>query len=119
MKYKDKNTLNSWNKQVDKLDQEDSDRKLRRKRERDLANFSKSICLVIDKDWWDCVSTNQKTTLMYTWQNMRQRSLYYNTTCIKFEDWVKEIKKTTEIDKALYREKTINKLLSCGIVSEK
>lgn len=111
MKYKDKNTLNSWNKQVDKLDQEDSDRKLRRKRERDLLNFSKSICLVIDKEWWECVSDNKKTTLMYQWDNFRYNSIR-NGRNANFEDWVKLARKTTEIDKALYREKTINKLLS-------
>lgn len=112
MKYKDRNTLKSWNKQVDKLDQDDSSRTLRRKRERELINFSKSICLIVDKEWWECVSLNQKTTIMYTWSNMRTRSLHYNTPLVKFEDWVKEIRQTTEIDKALYREKTINKILS-------
>jgi hypothetical protein len=112
MKYKDRNTLKSWNKQVDKLEHEDSDRTRRRKRERELLNFSKAICLVIDKEWWECVSADSKLGLMFTWMNMSSRAKYYNTPCIKFEDWAREIKKTTVIDKALYRDKTINKLLA-------
>lgn len=111
MKYKDRNTIKSWNKQVDKLDQDDSSRTLRRKRERELTSFSKSICLVIDKEWWECVSEDQKYRLYHAWNGIKYNN-FYNNNGVKFEDWAKEIRKTTEIDKSLYREKTINKLLS-------
>ena len=50
MKYKDRMTINSWNKQIDKLDQPDSERKRRRERERELNNFSQSICLIVVKE---------------------------------------------------------------------
>lgn len=112
MKYNDRNTLNSWNKQVDKLDQEDSDRKLRRKNERDLNNFSKSICLIVDKDWWDCVSKEQKQMVFHKWQNTSyyQRNMGFNKS-IKFEDWVKEIRETTPIDISLYRDKQLQRIL--------
>lgn len=113
MKYKDRHTLNSWNKQVDKLDEADSQRKRRRKLEREMINFTNSICSVIDKDWWDCVSSDTKINLYHTWQNLRYRNYFrgVNAPEVEFEHWAKEIQKTTKIDKALWREKKINKVL--------
>ena len=111
MKYKDRGTINSWNKQVDKLDQPDSERKLRRERERALKDFSESICLIVDKDWWDCVDEGQKWTICCTWNNVKYRSYYNLSVPISFRDWVMSIKKDVVIDGALYREKKINKVL--------
>ena len=109
MKYKDRRTINSWNKQVDKLDQPDSERKRRRERERELKKFSESICLIVDKDWWDCVTLKQKETLYSTWRSVKFRNRFY--TPLTFEDWVMSIKKDVVIDKVLYREKKINRVL--------
>ena len=109
MKYKDRSTINSWNKQVDKLDQPDSERKRRRERERELKGFSESICLIVDKDWWDCVDEGQKWTICCTWNNVRS---YYNLSVpTSFKEWLMSIKDTVIIDKALWREKKINKVL--------
>ncbi len=49
MKYKDRHTLNSWNKQVDKLDEADSQRKRRRKLEREMINFTSDLhtCIIM------------------------------------------------------------------------
>ena len=119
MKYKDRKTINSWNKQVDKLDQPDSDRKRRRERERKLKKFSEAICLIVGKDWWDCVDEGQKWTICCTWNNVKKlgelhseyRNFYSLSFPINFEDWVNDIKKDVVIDKVLYREKKINKVL--------
>jgi hypothetical protein len=111
MKYKDRSTINSWNKEVDKLDQPDSERKRRRERERELKVFSESICLIVDKDWWDCVDEGQKWTICCTWNNVKYRSYYNLSVPISFRDWVMSIKKDVVIDGALYREKKINKVL--------
>jgi len=114
MKYKDIMTINSWNKQIDKLDQPDSDRKRRRERERELKNFSQSICLIVDKDWWDCVDEKQKWNMFCDWSSVRYRSRCYSHsafTPISFKEWVMNIKETIFIDKGLYREKKINKVL--------
>jgi len=110
MKYKDRMTINSWNKQVDKLDQPDSERKRRRERERELKKFSESICLIFDKDWWDCVGDKTKWTICCTWNNVKYRS-YHSSQPLSLEEWIMSIKETIVIDKALYREKKINKVL--------
>jgi hypothetical protein len=111
MKYKDRGTINSWNKQIDKLDQPDSERKRRRERERELKGFSESICLIVDKDWWDCVDEGQKWTICCDWSSVKYRSYYNLSVPISFRDWVMSIKKDVVIDGALYREKKINKVL--------
>jgi hypothetical protein len=118
MKYKDKNVLNSWNKQVNKLYEEDSNRKINRKYERDLNKFSKSICLILDKEWWECVSNDQKNVLFNEWMHISRNATSstkyrHKPPCLEiiFENWAKEIKKIITIDKALYREKRINKLI--------
>ena len=111
MKYKDRSTINSWNKQVDKLDQPDSERKRRRERERELKKFSESICLIVDKDWWDCVDEGKKWTICCTWNNVKYRSYYNLSVPTSFKEWLMSIKDTVIIDKALYREKKINKVL--------
>ena len=110
MKYKDRMTINSWNKQVDKLDQPDSERKRRRERERDLKDFSQSICLIVDKDWWDCVDEEQKWNMCCDWSSVRYRN-YHAFTPISFKEWLMSIKDTVIINKGLYREKKINKVL--------
>lgn len=106
MKYKDRRTINSWNKQIDKLDQPDSERKRRRERERELKKFSEAICLIVGKDWWDCVGDKTKWTICCTWNTVNSLSRPIN-----FKDWVNDIKKDVVIDKALWREKKINKVL--------
>ena len=111
MKYKDRGTINSWNKQVDKLDQPDSERKRRRERERELKGFSESICLIVDKDWWDCVTLKQKEALYSNWSSVKYRSYYNLSVPISFKEWLMSIKDTVIIDKGLYREKKINKVL--------
>ena len=111
MKYKDRSTINSWNKEVDKLDQPDSERKRRRERERALKYFSQSICLIVDKDWWDCVDEKQKSTLYSLWLGVKYRS-YHSSQPLSLEGWIMSIKETIVIDKALYREKKINKILN-------
>ena len=113
MKYKDRSTINSWNKEVDKLDQPDSERKLRRERERALKDFSQSICLIVDKDWWDCVDQKQKSTLYSRWLVVKYRSSIssFSQQPLSLEEWIMSIKETIVIDRALYREKKINKVL--------
>jgi hypothetical protein len=111
MKYKDRGTINSWNKQIDKLDQPDSDRKRRRERERELKKFSEAICLVVGKDWWDCVTLKQKEALYSNWSSVKYRNFYSLSFSISFEEWLMSIKDTVIIDKGLYREKKINKVL--------
>jgi hypothetical protein len=110
MKYKDRMTINSWNKQIDKLDQPDSERKRRRERERALKDFSQSICLIVDKDWWNCVDQKEKSTLYSRWLVVEYRS-YHSSQPLSLEEWIMSIKETIVIDKALYREKKINKVL--------
>ena len=110
MKYKDRMTINSWNKQIDKLDQPDSERKRRRERERALKDFSQSICLIVDKDWWNCVDQKEKSTLYSRWLVVEYRS-YHSSRPLSLEEWIMSIKETIVIDKALYREKKINKVL--------
>ena len=111
MKYKDRMTINSWNKQVDKLDQPDSERKRRRERERELKNFSQSICLIVDKDWWDCVDQKEKSTLYSRWLIVKYKKSIDCSQPLSLEEWLMSIKETIVIDKALYREKKINKVL--------
>jgi hypothetical protein len=109
MKYNDKNTQISQSKQLDKLDNFKSDRSLRRERERAMEDFSKQVCLYVDKDWWDCVSPEQKNSLYSVWIRQKFSSKFNGIT---LEKWINVKKSEVLIDKGLYREKKINKIIN-------
>jgi hypothetical protein len=111
MKYIDKNTQRSWSKQLDKEDQSKSDRSLRRERERAMKEFSYAVCSFTDRDWWDCVTFEQKETLYSTWisVNFRNRNV---SNPISLDEWINKRKSEVIIDKALYREKKINRVIN-------
>jgi hypothetical protein len=113
MRYNDKNTQRSWVKQIDKEDEVKSDRNLRRERERGMKEFSYQVCLFTDKDWWDCVTPEQKETLYSTWISRKFRNRFSNgdaDNIVTLDKWINEMKSEVVIDKALYREKKINRL---------
>ena len=111
MRYNDKNTQISWVKQIDKEDEVKSDRNLRRERERGMKEFSHQVCLFTDKDWWDCVTPQQKETLYSTWISVKFRNRFSNGD-VTLDKWINERKSEVIIDKALYREKKINRVIN-------
>jgi hypothetical protein len=111
MRYNDKNTQRSWAKQIEKGDLSKSDRNLRRERERAIQEFSYQVCAFTDKDWWDCVTPQQKETLYSTWISVKFRNRFSNAdNVVTLDKWINERKSEVVIDKALYREKKINRL---------
>jgi len=115
MRYNDKNTQRSWVKQIDKEDLVKSDRNLRRERQRAMKDFSNQVCAFIDKDWWDCVTFQQKENLYSTWcrkvMQVKFRNRFSNGD-VTLEKWINERKSEVVIDKALYREKKINRVIN-------
>ncbi len=113
MRYNDKNTQISWAKQIEKEDISKSDRNLRRERERVMQEFSEKVCDFIDKDWWDCVTPQQKETLYFTWISVKFRNRFSNGgNIVTLDKWINERRSEVIIDKALYREKKINRVIN-------
>ena len=112
MRYNDKNTQRSWVKQIEKEDVSKSDRNLRRERERAMQEFSYQVCRFVDKDWWDCVTPQQKETLYSTWISVNFRNRFSNGNIVTLDKWINERKSEVIIDKALYREKKINRVIN-------
>ena len=105
MKYNDKSTRISCYKEFGKESESISDRNIRRENDRAVKKFSQRVYSFVDRDWWDCVTIHQKRSLYSVWIN---RNKIYP---IEFGKWINEIKKNVIIDKALFREKKINKLI--------
>ncbi len=108
MKYKDRHTINSWNKSVDRLElksewgvHNERNRNTIRKSQRQKQKiFNKIICHV-DRDWWECISENDKDRIYSEY-------FYFH----RFEDFITCIKNKYKVDMSLYRDKKINKILS-------
>ena len=114
MRYNDKNTQRSWVKQIEKEDLSKSDRNLRRERERAMQDFSNQVSLCTDRDWWDCVTPEQKQTLYSTWISFKFRTKFSGEqiTLDTLGNWINQRKSEVIIDKALYREKKINRVIN-------
>ena len=111
MRYTDKNTQRSWTKQLEKEDLSKSNRSLRREKERALEEFSAKVCCFVDKDWWDCVTLEQKQSLYSVWISVKFRNKFSNDD-ISLDKWINEKKSEVIINKALFREKKINRIIN-------
>lgn len=105
IKYRDKHTLIGWQKELNKEDFSESSRTRNRKNSREFKRFCFRMSLH-DKDWWDCVSENDKYNIWHNWD-------FNNDKYIRnFPKFLIYVKNTYKIDQSLYRDKKINRLLN-------
>lgn len=107
----DKVTRLSWSNQVDResynpdmYQTRTSDRLRRRKEERDLEKFYNTLSNHMNREWWYCISSEDKKRTRRIWDNKKNEFTDVNHFC----QWVKS---EVKIDKSLYRDMMINKLL--------
>lgn len=104
IKYRDKHTLIGWQKELNKEDTSETVR-LGRKKNREAKRFYFKMSLY-DKDWWDCISDNDKYRIWQDW-------LWDGGKHIRnFPKFITYVKNTYKIDQSLYRDKKINRLLN-------
>lgn len=108
MKYTDRNTMVLSSKYSDKEVQYDSNnRRARREAERNLLGFNRLVYRYIEKEYWDSVDLKDRKFIYNNWSNY-----FYINKMSNFESFIKNELFYTKIDKAKYRDKRINKILS-------
>lgn len=104
-KYRDKHTLIGWQKELDKEDFSESGRARSRKNSRELKRFCLKM-LLYDRDWWDCVSENDRHSIWHDWTWNSGRYIR------SFPKFIERVKSIYKVDQSLYRDKKINRLLN-------
>jgi len=114
MKYKDKNTLISHSKHLDRVESRDpwnlTDRERRRIEKKNHKRFIVKFAGRIEKDWWECLSDNDKSKIYREYINLLSISKNSGNKP-DITRWISMIKKDFKPDVQLYRERKINNLL--------
>lgn len=115
MKYKDKNTLISHCKHLDRLESIDpwitTDRVRKRIEKKNHKKFILKFAGKIEKDWWECLNDNDKSKIYREYMNILSISKKSGNKPNILE-WISMIKKDFKPNIQLYRERKINKLLN-------
>ena len=110
-KYKDKGTFLSYQRQIDKIDAEKSQRAIRREKQRELEKFTILICQYVTKEWWTSFSLEKQLEIKQKWSDANFRWHYHGFEQPNFENWLVGIKSIYKPDIDTYRDKIIDKLL--------
>lgn len=126
MKYKDKNTLISHGKHLDRIESRDpwniTDRERRRIEKKNHKKFITKFVGKIEKDWWECLSDDDKSKIYREYNKILSISKNTGNKPVQFlilrhnvrtdiDGWISMIKMDFKPDVQLYRERKINKLL--------
>lgn len=114
MNYNDKHTRLLKDKHQNKPDYIGSDRSNRREFEREFKKFKEKFCSYTSSEIWECIEKSDQEGLFNSWRfalsfNGKTALSFNDKTAFKF--WLKNKIKSINIDKQLYRDKIIDRLL--------
>lgn len=68
------------------------------------------MCFYISEDLWSCIEKSDQESLFNSWRFSNSFALAVNGK-VDFKSWLKNQMKSIDIDKSLYRDKVLNRLL--------
>ena len=115
MKYNDKHTKLLQTKHQDKLDSIGTiwatSRSDRREFKREFNKFKTRVILHTNVDLWDCINETDQVGIFNSWRFSHTKLRPNGSLKPDFKSWIKNEIKSIEIDKHLYRDKVIDRLL--------
>lgn len=113
MRYNDRFTNSLKNKELNRFDEcgyiSDTNRSKKRKELKKFDSFEKEACKYFNRDMWYCISDSARKSLYDLW--------IFSSAYKTIEHFIKDEKKNIEelVDKSLYRNIKLNKILNNGI----